>query len=173
MWLFVDVEITGWSRGFLLFLCCFMCLAAVLLLLNAIISVHLSIMAYIMRENSLGFMKKSEDVSNGEDPEIQARIRKVEKHHERLHAVAWIMWIYSLLAFAFTIPGAEKIIAINNLSPQRDLSQPGQLIPFTIGIVTLMDGIFALIRRLRLAGKKGTTPDNNELRGWGLYSYIP
>jgi hypothetical protein len=39
-----------------------------------------------------------------------------------------------------TIAGVEKIIDYNNLSPTNDLSRPGQLIPFVLGVITFFEG---------------------------------
>lgn len=43
----------------------------------------------------------------------------------------WVAW--GLFILVLTILGIEKIIAYNNLSPQNDLSQPGQMIPVRVG----------------------------------------
>jgi hypothetical protein len=39
-----------------------------------------------------------------------------------------------------TVAGVEKVIEYNHLSPTNNLSQPGQLIPFVLGIITFFDG---------------------------------
>jgi hypothetical protein len=41
---------------------------------------------------------------------------------------------------ALTIAGVEKIIDYNDLSPTNDLSRPGQLIPFVLGVITFFEG---------------------------------
>jgi hypothetical protein len=48
--------------------------------------------------------------------------------------------IYGFVILVLTIAGVEKIIDYNNLVPQNDLSQPGQLIPFVLGIITVVEG---------------------------------
>lgn len=47
-------------------------------------------------------------------------------------------WGFCILIL--TVAGVEKIIDYNDLSPQNDLSQPGQMIPLILGIITLIDG---------------------------------
>lgn len=41
---------------------------------------------------------------------------------------------------ALTIAGVEKIIDYNALSPQNDVSRPGQMIPLVLGIITFIEG---------------------------------
>ena len=45
---------------------------------------------------------------------------------------------FSILAL--TVAGVEKIIDYNDLSTENDLSRPGQMIPFVLGIITLIEG---------------------------------
>lgn len=56
------------------------------------------------------------------------------------------MCVFGFFTWIGTIAGAERIIAINHLSPATDLSQPGQSIPFAIGIIQLLDGLASGIR---------------------------
>jgi hypothetical protein len=55
----------------------------------------------------------------------------------------------ALPVWVMTIAGAEEIIKANHLTPQTDLSQPGQSIPLAIGIITSVDGFAALVRLFR------------------------
>jgi hypothetical protein len=48
--------------------------------------------------------------------------------------------IYGLVILVLTIAGVEKVIDYNNLAPQNDLSRPGQIIPFVLGIITVIEG---------------------------------
>src|SRR5271170_5023079 len=50
----------------------------------------------------------------------------------------WVIW--GVFVLALTIAGVEKIIVYNQLSPQNDLSQPGQMIPLVLGVITLIEG---------------------------------
>ena len=50
----------------------------------------------------------------------------------------WVIW--GLFVLALTIAGVEKIVEYNQLSPQNDLSQPGQMIPLVLGVITLIEG---------------------------------
>lgn len=57
---------------------------------------------------------------------------------ENFFRTFWVSW--GLLILVLTIAGVEKIIEYNALSPQNDLSQPGQMIPLVLGIITLIEG---------------------------------
>jgi hypothetical protein len=50
----------------------------------------------------------------------------------------WCLWGFSILIL--TIAGVEKIIQYNGLTPQTDLSSPGQIIPLVLGIIVFIDG---------------------------------
>jgi hypothetical protein len=52
----------------------------------------------------------------------------------------------SFPVWIMTIAGAEEIIRLNGLTPQTDLSQPGQSIPFAIGIVVVVDGLAGALK---------------------------
>jgi hypothetical protein len=52
----------------------------------------------------------------------------------------------SFPAWVMTIAGAEEIIKLNGLTPQTDFTQPGQSIPFAIGIVVAVDGLAAVLK---------------------------
>ena len=65
----------------------------------------------------------------------------------------WLKWVrrFVVIFIAFptwvmTIAGTEEIIKINGLTPQTDLSQPGQSIPFAIGIIVAVDGLAAVLK---------------------------
>ena len=49
-------------------------------------------------------------------------------------------------AWVMTMVGSEEIIKLNGLTPQTDLSQPGQSIPLAIGITVAVDGLTAAIK---------------------------
>ena len=44
----------------------------------------------------------------------------------------------------FVIATIEMTIRYNDLEPERNLSLPGQTIPFSIGMVVLMDGVWVV-----------------------------
>jgi len=50
----------------------------------------------------------------------------------------WVLW--GLIILVLTIAGVEKIIEYNKLSPQNDVTQPGQMIPLVLGVITLIEG---------------------------------
>jgi hypothetical protein len=51
----------------------------------------------------------------------------------------WSAW--GIFILVLTILGVEKTIEYNELSPRNDLSQPGQMIPFVLGIITIIEGM--------------------------------
>jgi hypothetical protein len=57
---------------------------------------------------------------------------------------------WGFIILTLTIAGVEKIIEYNNLSPQNDLSQPGQAIPFILGIITFIEGASKACRPIPL-----------------------
>lgn len=67
----------------------------------------------------------------------------------------------ALPVWVMTIAGAEEIIKGNNLTPQTDLSQPGQSIPLAIGIITSVDGLAAFVRVCRRGGS--TAPQSGSV----------
>jgi hypothetical protein len=64
----------------------------------------------------------------------------------------------ALIMLIFTIPllvvATEKMIQWNNLSPTTDLSAPGQVIPFAVGVVGLCDASLGIIRHLVTKGDR-------------------
>jgi hypothetical protein len=67
--------------------------------------------------------------------EIEDGMIKLNKYTRRF----WCIW--GSIILVLTIVGVEEIISYNDLSPQNDLSQPGQMIPFILGIITLIEGL--------------------------------
>ena len=64
---------------------------------------------------------------------------------ELLRATAGKHWhllscVYGFAIVSMTIAGVEKIIQYNHLAPQNDLTAPGQIIPLTLGAITLLVG---------------------------------
>jgi len=51
-----------------------------------------------------------------------------------------------LAVLVLTIAGVEKTIQYNSLSAPTDLTRPGQIIPFMLGIVTLLEGVSKAFR---------------------------
>jgi len=89
-----------------------------------------------------------------------AEVRKLQsrwkKAKEILRFGAPFAWIINSLVFSFTITGAEEIIQKNNLSPQTDLTQPGQLIPLIIGGVIMADGMLGVVKWYNLRKRSST-----------------
>lgn len=66
--------------------------------------------------------------------------RRWKKTMRFVAGVCFLEWMVTMLL-------VEKTITINHLMPQNDLSAPGQTIPLTIGVVTLLDGLATLLRK--------------------------
>jgi hypothetical protein len=58
--------------------------------------------------------------------------------------------VWGLSILILTVVGVEKIIAYNDLSPQNDISKPGQIIPLVLGIITVLEGIASAVFPERL-----------------------
>jgi len=56
------------------------------------------------------------------------------------------MSLWGFVVLTLTIAGVEKIIGYNSLSPTTDLSQPGQIIPLILGIITFLVGAAQAIK---------------------------
>jgi hypothetical protein len=78
----------------------------------------------------------------------QLRAKKAERKllGEKLRKRKLIMMGLGFVVLVFTIAGVEKIIEYNSLSPTSDLSTPGQIIPFILGIITLIIGVTHAIK---------------------------
>lgn len=76
-------------------------------------------------------------VTEIEDHELQEEVRKM-KMELRKWRIGLSVWGFVVLIL--TIAGVEKIIVYNDLNPSSNLSQPGQNIPFILGIITLLVG---------------------------------
>jgi hypothetical protein len=73
----------------------------------------------------------------------------------------WWRMFYSFWGFAvlvLTIAGVEKTIEYNSLAPPTDLSKPGQIIPFLLGIITLLEGVSTAFKP-----KRDEIPQNFEV----------
>ena len=73
-----------------------------------------------------------------DDMEIEDREEKLRKFQQNSRRF-WV--ILGVVTLVLTIAGIEKTIDYNDLSPQNDLSQPGQAIPFILGIITVIEGL--------------------------------
>ena len=148
VWFFVNVNITGWFRIFALAL---NSLEALLIGPSAIVAIlcwsFIAFIAYLTGQDDLKFMEVETPDESDWDRNRRAYWLKWKK---RAKEAASSAWIFSSFNYIFSIVAAEMIIRANDLSPQTDLLQPGQLIPLTIGAVTLVDGIFTVIRWRRV-----------------------
>lgn len=80
---------------------------------------------------------KWKPVSELTEPEAKVEAERVSRV-VRKWRIGLSIWGFVILVL--TIVGVEKIILYNNLYPTSDLSQPGQNIPFILGIITLLVG---------------------------------
>jgi hypothetical protein len=73
--------------------------------------------------------------------------------------------VTAILFLVFTLPlligASERMIQWNELSPNNDLSTPGQLIPFAVGLVELVDSAFGVVRQLIHGGDDNDSEDSD------------
>jgi hypothetical protein len=74
------------------------------------------------------------------------RFKKIpgEVSRKDLDYAEWVirtfLALWGLSVLVLTIAGVEQIIKYNDLSPQTDLTRPGQIIPFVLGILAVIEG---------------------------------
>jgi hypothetical protein len=88
-----------------------------------------------IRELNYRFWRKLLGINEGT---TESERDKLLTKYGRIMRIAWCFLGFSILVL--TIAGVEKIISFNDLSPQNDLSRPGQTIPFVLGIITFIEG---------------------------------
>jgi len=62
------------------------------------------------------------------------------KHDYMEKCIRLTLCAWGFIILILTIAGVEKIIDYNQLAPQNDLTKPGQIIPFVLGIITVVEG---------------------------------
>jgi len=80
------------------------------------------------------------------DAELNAAIADLEQAKRRLQERKQRNLFKGFAILVLTIAGVEKIIEYNSLHPTADLSTPGQVIPFILGIITIIVGLSHAIR---------------------------
>jgi len=123
-WIFVNVRITGWFRDFALVGASTGLLFGLLALGGAF---WLCVKAWV---------EKKEDLDVSDDT------------HGCLSFLAG-PGIFVGVVWIFAVAAAEIMIKSNGLTPQTDLSQPGQSIPFVLGLITLVDGILSICKLMK------------------------
>ena len=78
-----------------------------------------------------------------------------------LRTVRLVRCYWGFFILALTVAGVEKIIGYNDLSPQNNLSQPGQMIPFVLGIITIIEGVANACMPKPRPGKNNSMSDNS------------
>jgi hypothetical protein len=78
--------------------------------------------------------------------ETEAEIPWSKDQKDVLKSFRYSQCIAGLFMWVLAIISCEKIIQWNGLSPENDLSRPGQAIPLVVGILILMDGILNLLK---------------------------
>jgi hypothetical protein len=105
---------------------------------------------------------------------VKKEMEELEKFHRRIKGeirVRKFRCLWGMLILVMTIAGVEKIIDYNALTPQNDLSQPGQVIPLLLGIITLIEGLASACMPL---SDSGMAEDNNTTSALhGLHSISP
>jgi hypothetical protein len=102
-----------------------------------------------------------------DEPLLDERRRRLKKYL-RIWRLVWCFWGFSILIL--TIAGVEKIIQYNALSPDFDLSQPGQIIPLVLGIIVFIDGASNAIVPVPMKNRPTDQPAN-EPRNITVYNY--
>lgn len=127
VWIFVRVRIDGWFRTLMLVVGCVLLAASFLTALTSTI--------LISKATSAWYAGKTE-----------AKIPWTKKQKDALKSFRYSQCMAGLIMWVLAIISCEKIIQWNGLSPENDLSRPGQAIPLVIGILILMDGILNLLK---------------------------
>jgi hypothetical protein len=128
-----QVSITGWFRTFSLIYSCIGCFG---------VSFIIPFGAYLLRHSFASF----EDA----DREFESPAY--------FNVILTVIPSFAVVLLFFTVPflvvAAEKMIQWNDLSPTTDLSAPGQVIPFAVGVVTFCDAFLAIVRHWTTAGDR-------------------
>lgn len=127
VWIFLSVRIDGWFRILMLSVGCALLVISLLTALRSTIFIKKAAYAWYAGEN-------------------HADVAWTDDQREALTSFRYSQCIAGLLMWALAIVSSEKIIQWNGLSPEKDLSRPGQAIPLVIGILILMDGIGTLLK---------------------------
>lgn len=130
VWIFVREPIDGWFRILMLVVGCIL----------------LTISFFTALTSAILFRKAKRAWYAHAPEEVDTDIRWTKKQIEALKSFRYSQCSAGLLLWVLAIVSSEKIIQWNGLSPENDLSRPGQAIPLVVGILILMDGIGDLSR---------------------------
>jgi hypothetical protein len=72
----------------------------------------------------------------------QIRLQQAALAEDKKELAIWqpVMLLWGFVLLVLSIAGVEKIIEYNSLSTTSDISTPGQVIPFILGIITFLVG---------------------------------
>jgi hypothetical protein len=127
-WIFVRVRIDGWFRTLMLVVGCVLLAISFLTALTSTILISKATSAWYAGET-------------------EAEIPWSKEQKAALKSFRYSQCIAGLFMWVLAIISCEKIIQWNGLSPENDLSRPGQAIPLVVGILILMDGILNLLKK--------------------------
>lgn len=130
---YTRVQIDGWFRIFNLV---YACLAWGL-------EIGIICLGVYLLRRSFGYFGDEDDVF--EESKFIAFI---------LPTVPWSAVGSLVLTIPLLVVGTEKMIQWNGLSPNTDLSAPGQVIPFAVGVVGLCDAFLGILRHLTTDGDR-------------------
>lgn len=68
------------------------------------------------------------------------------RRNRRIVSIAAL--VVALWGLPFQIAATEKMIVWNNLEPEKDLRSPGQLIPFVLGLYSIIDSALTAMRHV-------------------------
>ncbi|KAH8586828.1 hypothetical protein B0O99DRAFT_695094 [Bisporella sp. PMI_857] len=120
-WMFARVSVRGWFRIFML--------------VSASISTGISILITVLVYLTVRKANKGDSAGQPVTQKELDAAKEVEKWNTIFNAAL------GGVILVLTIPSAEMIIRYNNLDPENTITSPGQLIPLTIGVIVLVDGI--------------------------------
>lgn len=118
------------------------------------------ILEFLIAEN---FVFKKIDTLNDWWWDTLLRVRRMSRFErqermllgEKTLRIGRCVWGFFILTL--TIVGVEKIITYNDLSVQRDISKPGQIIPLVLGVITFMEGAASALMPEPLPPRRGST----------------
>lgn len=129
VWLFARVNMLGGYRIFVLIMLCIALLAMIARIGNDLAAVREA--------------RKEHEEYKLQHGEAAAKTR-VEDFVEKAKWATATTAASQGFVVIFVIATVEMTIKYNDLEPEKNLSLPGQTIPFSIGIVVLIDGLFVV-----------------------------
>lgn len=126
VWFFAPVHVNHWFRSMMI----------VTSSLNFLICIFVGLVCVQMISSAIRFWATG-----------KADTLRPQWDSDSLTGLRLFVCVFCFVVWLLTIASAEKIIVYNDLAPENDLSKPGQMIPFVIGLIVFVDGLLAVGRR--------------------------